>query len=62
VVGSLSGPTNALEVARGAPAAMVLAASGPGGLLADVQSAISGSDPAGLHERGFQPASNSAVA
>jgi glycerol-3-phosphate dehydrogenase (NAD(P)+) len=42
VVGSLSGPTNALEVARGAPAAMVLAASGPGGLLADVQSAISG--------------------
>lgn len=42
VVGSLSGPTNALEVARGAPAAMVLAAAAPAALLAEVQAAISG--------------------
>ena len=42
IVGSLSGPTNALEVAKGAPAAMVLAASQPGAFIAEVQAAISG--------------------
>ncbi|MSU65434.1 MAG: NAD(P)-dependent glycerol-3-phosphate dehydrogenase [Opitutus sp.] len=40
-VGSLTGPTNALEVAQGRPAAMVLAAAG-GGALREVQAAISG--------------------
>jgi glycerol-3-phosphate dehydrogenase (NAD(P)+) len=42
-VGSLSGPTNAAEVAAGKPCAMVLAASGcEEGFLADVQAALSG--------------------
>jgi glycerol-3-phosphate dehydrogenase (NAD(P)+) len=41
-VGTLTGPTNALEVARGQPAAMVLAAAPPGPWAVDVQSAISG--------------------
>jgi glycerol-3-phosphate dehydrogenase (NAD(P)+) len=41
-VGSLTGPTNAAEVARGKPAAMVLAASRADGLLAEVQAALSG--------------------
>lgn len=41
-VGSLTGPTNALEVARGAPAAMVLAAAQPGAFVTEVQAAISG--------------------
>lgn len=40
-VGSLTGPTNAAEVARGLPAAMVLAASQPAGFAAEVQAAIS---------------------
>ena len=47
-VGALTGPTNALEVAKGLPAAMVLAVSGRGGagpsggdLTAGVQAAIS---------------------
>ena len=43
MVGALTGPTNAAEVARGLPAAMVLgAASGTEALLAEVQAAISG--------------------
>jgi glycerol-3-phosphate dehydrogenase (NAD(P)+) len=48
MVGALTGPTNALEVAKGLPAAMVLAVSGRGGadtaggdLPASVQAAIS---------------------
>jgi glycerol-3-phosphate dehydrogenase (NAD(P)+) len=41
MVGALSGPTNAGEVARGLPAAMVLAATA-GSALHDVQAAISG--------------------
>ena len=42
-VGSLTGPTNAGEVAAGKPAAMVLAAEGADeALLAEVQSALSG--------------------
>jgi glycerol-3-phosphate dehydrogenase (NAD(P)+) len=41
-VGALSGPTNAAEVARGLPAAMVLAANGEESLIHDVQAAISG--------------------
>jgi glycerol-3-phosphate dehydrogenase (NAD(P)+) len=41
-VGTLTGPTNALEVAHGQPAAMVLAAAPPGPWAVDVQSAISG--------------------
>lgn len=41
-VGVLSGPTNAAEVARGRPAAMVLAASKPDAFLAEVQAALSG--------------------
>ena len=41
-VGSLTGPTNAQEVAQGRPAAMVLAAVGGGGALREVQAAISG--------------------
>ncbi|MBI4623984.1 MAG: NAD(P)-dependent glycerol-3-phosphate dehydrogenase [Verrucomicrobia bacterium] len=41
-VGALTGPTNALEVAHGQPAAMVLAASPSGPWLTEVQSAISG--------------------
>jgi len=41
-VGALAGPTNADEFARGLPAAMVLAAQPPSGLLAEVQAAISG--------------------
>ncbi|MET0263768.1 MAG: NAD(P)H-dependent glycerol-3-phosphate dehydrogenase [Rariglobus sp.] len=41
-VGSLTGPTNAAEVARGQPAAMVLAAIKPDAFLADVQAALSG--------------------
>jgi glycerol-3-phosphate dehydrogenase (NAD(P)+) len=39
--GALAGPTNAAEVARGLPAAMVLAASGAPDLASDVQAAIS---------------------
>jgi glycerol-3-phosphate dehydrogenase (NAD(P)+) len=42
MVGALSGPTNAAEVARGLPAAMVLAAKGDDSVIHDVQSAISG--------------------
>jgi glycerol-3-phosphate dehydrogenase (NAD(P)+) len=42
VVGSLSGPSNAAEVARGLPAAMVLAARGDEVAVQDVQAAISG--------------------
>ena len=42
MVGALSGPTNAAEVARGLPAAMVLAAKGDEALIHDVQTAISG--------------------
>lgn len=42
VVGSLTGPTNAAEVARGLPAAMVLAATGADELVARVQTEISG--------------------
>lgn len=41
-VGSLTGPTNAAEVARGLPAAMVLAAANFPPSLTDVQAAISG--------------------
>lgn len=42
-VGSLSGPTNAAEVAAGRPAAMVMAAQGADeALLAEVQAALSG--------------------
>ncbi|MCC5024396.1 MAG: NAD(P)-dependent glycerol-3-phosphate dehydrogenase [Candidatus Synoicihabitans palmerolidicus] len=40
--GSLAGPTNAGEVVRGLPAAMVLAANAPVALLASVQTEISG--------------------
>ncbi|MGH7994934.1 MAG: NAD(P)H-dependent glycerol-3-phosphate dehydrogenase [Opitutaceae bacterium] len=39
--GVLTGPTNAAEVARGLPAAMVLAVGGPGSRWAEVQAAIS---------------------
>jgi glycerol-3-phosphate dehydrogenase (NAD(P)+) len=42
MVGALSGPTNAAEVARGLPAAMVLAARGDEAVIHDVQAAISG--------------------
>jgi glycerol-3-phosphate dehydrogenase (NAD(P)+) len=42
LVGALSGPTNAAEVALGLPAAMVLAAEGREGVIQDVQAAISG--------------------
>lgn len=41
-VGSLTGPTNAGEVARGLPAAMVLAATAPTAAVGEVQAAISG--------------------
>jgi glycerol-3-phosphate dehydrogenase (NAD(P)+) len=41
-VGSLSGPTNALGVARGDPSAMVLAVHPPGSTAQQVQVAISG--------------------
>lgn len=47
-VGSLTGPTNAAEVAQGKPAAMVLAASAPAGgaldeaFITEVQAALSG--------------------
>lgn len=41
-VGSLTGPTNAAEVAQGLPAAMVLAANAPADLLEAVQVEISG--------------------
>jgi glycerol-3-phosphate dehydrogenase (NAD(P)+) len=41
VVGCLAGPTNAAEVARGLPAAMVLATSRPDARVADLQAAIS---------------------
>lgn len=42
-VGAITGPTNAAEVARGLPAAMVLgAARGTEALLAEIQAAISG--------------------
>ncbi len=41
-VGSLTGPTNAAEVAQGLPAAMVLAATASAGLLEAVQTEISG--------------------
>jgi glycerol-3-phosphate dehydrogenase (NAD(P)+) len=42
IVGALSGPTNAAEVAGGLPAAMVLAAKGDELVIQDVQAAISG--------------------
>lgn len=42
VVGSITGPTNAAEVGRGLPAAMVLAGSRPSAILAAVQAAVSG--------------------
>ncbi len=42
LVGALTGPTNAAEVARGLPAAMVLAAAAPSAFLTEVQTAISG--------------------
>jgi glycerol-3-phosphate dehydrogenase (NAD(P)+) len=42
LVGALSGPTNAAEVARGLPAAMVLAARGDESVIHEVQAAISG--------------------
>jgi len=42
MVGALSGPSNAPEVARGLPAAMVLASKGEESLLHEVQAAISG--------------------
>jgi glycerol-3-phosphate dehydrogenase (NAD(P)+) len=42
MVGALSGPTNAAEVARGLPAAMVLAAKGDEAVIHEVQAAISG--------------------
>lgn len=41
--GNLTGPTNALEVARGQPAAMVLATLLPAAGVAEVQAALSGS-------------------
>ncbi len=41
-VAALTGPTNAAEVARGLPAAMVLAADRPDAFLAGVQAALSG--------------------
>jgi glycerol-3-phosphate dehydrogenase (NAD(P)+) len=41
LVGALTGPTNAAEVARGLPAAMVLAFARPSALVAEVQAAIS---------------------
>ncbi len=41
-VGTLTGPTNAAEVARGLPAAMVLAADPEAGGIADIQAAASG--------------------
>ena len=41
-VGSLTGPTNALEVARAQPSAMVLAATAANGCVHEIQSAISG--------------------
>ena len=41
LVGALSGPTNAAEVARGLPAAMVLAAKGDETVVHEVQAAIS---------------------
>ena len=41
-VGSLTGPTNAAEVAKGRPAAMVLAATKSDAFLAEVQAALSG--------------------
>jgi glycerol-3-phosphate dehydrogenase (NAD(P)+) len=42
-VGALTGPTNAAEVARGLPAAMVLAFESPGAIASEVQAAVSGS-------------------
>ncbi len=42
MIGALSGPTNAAEVARGLPAAMVLGAAGDGAVIQEVQAAISG--------------------
>jgi len=42
LVGTLTGPTNAGEVARGLPAAMVLAATAPTSAVEEVQAAISG--------------------
>src|ERR1051326_8519623 len=41
-VGALTGPTNASEVARGLPAAMVLAATDARAYLTEVQAALSG--------------------
>jgi glycerol-3-phosphate dehydrogenase (NAD(P)+) len=42
LVGALAGPTNAAEVARGLPAAMVLAATASASFVTEVQTAISG--------------------
>ena len=50
--GTLTGPTNAAEVARGLPAAMVMAAQRTRmSFVPKVQAAMSGSDPADLHQR-----------
>jgi glycerol-3-phosphate dehydrogenase (NAD(P)+) len=43
LVGSLTGPTNALGVARGDPSAMVLATNASAGPTKDLQAALSGS-------------------
>jgi glycerol-3-phosphate dehydrogenase (NAD(P)+) len=56
IAGALTGPTNAAEVARGRPAAMVLAADRPDAFVGQVQAALSGptlrvytsDDPAGV--------------
>src|ERR1019366_335189 len=42
MIGALSGPTTAAEVARGLPAAMVLASTGEEAAVQEVQAAISG--------------------
>lgn len=42
LVGALTGPTNAREVALGQPSAMVLAASGPHACVPEMQTALSG--------------------
>ena len=42
LIGAITGPTNALEVARGQPAAMVLATARPDAFVEEVQAAISG--------------------
>jgi len=49
-VGSLTGPTNALAVARGDPSAMVLATAESGDATPDLQAADQRADFASLHE------------